>query len=921
MKNFFLHVSYFVLAIISQMSWAQSLCNGPNLLSNPSFELPVVPNGGGANNIVASVPGWTNRSTTTTSVNVVKPTGTPGQGGPTTAHHGDQYIDLQGDLAIMDQTITLPEAAQLAFSGNFANRGASLPAYAGGAIGIQILNTDLTIEYGSESNVLNAALGNNTWITISGLTSVLPAGNYVFRFYALTDYAHFDDFSLCYSSNAALACANRTVLKPQPGWTATASSSFNPSMQPGRAIDGSTRDAGAVETDTWSAGAGTGAGEHITFDYGSALNLVGIVYYPRTLVRQDIRRYTVQSSNDGTIFTDIQSGMFTLQNSFVGPGPTTILIGNPIEVNFVQPVSARYLRLVIRSAINDGTGGIAELLPIVCNTPSLQDISCINADLLNTGTDGTGNSLGTLDKFDNHWEVAFIPNQNASYVNNLPPLSVVDNATYVPAIITGNKIPGTWANSPFGNAQWISYTQTSRDANTTGIADGTSQNTYFFRYRFNLSDPYLLPAFKLKLNFLADNVTKNIYINGTGVAPQFNLPGGGFALVNQTQTSLSQNWQIGQNEIIVQLYSQPSLAGFLGQNITSCPGIDFGDAPASFNVSRTTFGAGHIVETDQLGTVTLKLGNLVDAEADGIASTGMSDNNTGENDEDGVSAFPQIPGGVNPAITNYTVNVAVSNVTGLTANLCGWIDWNNNGVFDVSEAACTTVPNNATTAQLVWASAVYIGTNGGTTYARFRITTDALSSPNGAASNGEVEDYFVNLVPLPVKLYAFEVNKQENQAALTWMTTEETQSDRFEVEHSLNGTSWNLIATVKSNGESTTQQRYSFVDIAPAKGNNLYRLKMIDNDGTYAYSRIRNIDFNGIEASVYPNPAADKLYIQNYESVRNITFVNISGKKVLISNKASANGLDISTLPAGMYLVTVLRENGSKTSTRVLITK
>lgn len=921
MKKFVLNVSFLGLMLLSASGWSQSVCNGPNLLVNPSFEQPVVPNGNGANNIVASVPGWTNLSTTTTSVNVVRPTGT-GTIGPSSAHDGDQYIDLQGATGIMQQTFTISQPVQLAFSGNFANRGVNLAGYTGGAIAIQILSEDLSIQYAAVASTLTAASGNGTWITLNGLTSVLQPGTYIYRFFARTDFAHYDDFSLCVATNAAQACLARTVLKPQPGWSATASSSFA-GMPASKAIDGSIRDISGTETDTWAAAFGTSAGEYITFDYGTAQNLVGFVYYPRTLVNEDIRNYTVQFSNDGTTFTDIQSGTMARQTVFetAATPPVEVRVGNPIEVNFVTAVSARYLRLVARSVEGGNIAAIAELLPIVCGAQPVDDISCVNADLLNTGTNATGNGLGTLNRFDANWEVMFVPKAGATYTNTLPLLSSVANPTYVPAIITGNKIPNTWANSPFGNAQWISYTQSSRDANVTAFADGASQNSYFFRYRFNLTDPYLLPAFKLRLNFLADNVTKNIYINGNGLAPQFGLPGGGFQLNNQTQTSLNQHWKLGENEIIVQLYSQPSLAGFLGQNITTCPGLDFGDAPATYNVSRTSFGAGHIVETDQSGNVILKLGSLIDSESDGVASTGTSDNTSGQNDEDGVTTFPGIPAGVNPAITNYTVNVAVANITGATANLCGWIDWDNNGVFDAGESVCTTVPNNATSAQLVWPTAVFNGQIGGSTYARFRITTDALSSPNGAASNGEVEDYLITFGPLPVKLSSFDAVKRENAAALNWATTEETQSDRFEIEHSLDGKLWNKIGSVKSNGESTSVKRYSYVDNAPAKGANLYRLKMVDTDGTFAYSRIRNLQFDGIEPSVYPNPVSDKLFIHKVDEVRRVTVYDAAGKKVIELNRISAGGVDISKLAAGVYVVTIRRNDGSEDSSKVLVVK
>ena len=127
------------------------------------------------------------------------------------------------------------------------------------------------------------------------------------------------------------------------------------------------------------------------------------------------------------------------------------------------------------------------------------------------------------------------------------------------------------------------------------------------------------------------------------------------------------------------------------------------------------------------------------------------------------TAFLQIPGGSSTSVTNYTVTIATANSTGTTANLCGWIDWNGNGTFDASEAVCTTVASGITSATLTWPSATLGGSLGTTgVYARFRITTDALtgSNPTGIASNGEVEDYFIPfLTPLPVTLLFIHCNR------------------------------------------------------------------------------------------------------------------------------------------------------------------
>ena len=739
---------FFLFSFLNREAIAQ--CVGPNLLTNPSFESPVVTNLNGAANVMGSIPGWQNYSDGAgLGLNIVRPNGSAGADAPDNAADGSQYLDLFGATSMMQQSFTLTAPAMLAFSGSFSNRGAGVyPAYAPGEAGVQIINAQNQV-VATNSIFTTASIGNKVWLTNSGLTSLLPAGTYRFEFFSRTDYMNYDNMSVCVVSNAATACASRSVLKPQPGWSATASGSIV-GWTPDKAIDGS-----VAEGNGWHTAGASGVGSYITFDYGTPKNLVGFVYYPRIATSQDINGYTIQTSNDGVTFTTLQTGTMGKQSPSNVPPYN---VGNPLEVNFTTGVTARYMRLVINSLHSGGNGAasIMELLPIVCETPTLPTISCTNANLLNTGTNISGTGLGIYDQLDANWEVAWVPNNTAATY------ATVSNATFTPAVV-GNKVPTGWAFSPFGNAEWISYSILAGDPTAIGVP-----NDYFFRYRFTISDPYLLSVFKLKLNFLADNEVENVYINGVGQAPQLNLPQAngnysysGFFLANQATTTLSNNWQLGTNEIVVHVKSFPGFNGFMGQNIVSCPGLDYGDAPASYNVSRTTSGAGHIIETNANGIVTLKLGNLVDAEADGVASvSATSDNTTGQNDEDGVSLFPTIQGTNNLSLTNYTVTVALNNSTGATANLCGWIDWNNNGTFDAGESICVTVPNGATSAQLIWPSVTLTGVTGGTTdtYARFRITTDALASnsANGAASNGEVEDYFIPfcIIPAPTATLA-----------------------------------------------------------------------------------------------------------------------------------------------------------------------
>jgi hypothetical protein len=135
------------------------------------------------------------------------------------------------------------------------------------------------------------------------------------------------------------------------------------------------------------------------------------------------------------------------------------------------------------------------------------------------------------------------------------------------------------------------------------------------------------------------------------------------------------------------------------------------------------------------------LGSLLDVELNGVpataGATATGDDQAGVDDEDAITTFPVL----NTGVSSYTLTLAVSNTTGATANLKGWIDFNKNGVFDASEGATATVANGATTATLTWSG--LSGLTTGNTYARFRIATLAseITNPTGAAADGEVEDY------------------------------------------------------------------------------------------------------------------------------------------------------------------------------------
>jgi len=177
-------------------------------------------------------------------------------------------------------------------------------------------------------------------------------------------------------------------------------------------------------------------------------------------------------------------------------------------------------------------------------------------------------------------------------------------------------------------------------------------------------------------------------------------------------------------------------------------GKDYGDAPDTTNGNglgdyTTTLANGGASHTILSG---LSIGSNIDEDNGTLYnSNATADDNNGSDDEDGVTVtnFKTDDG-------TYSVTVNVNNTTGSSANLLGWIDFNQDGIFQTTEAATTieTVAANsgATTQTLSWSS-VPSDIKAGNTYARFRLSTDTLTNASsiGALGNGEVEDYQVSV--------------------------------------------------------------------------------------------------------------------------------------------------------------------------------
>jgi len=177
--------------------------------------------------------------------------------------------------------------------------------------------------------------------------------------------------------------------------------------------------------------------------------------------------------------------------------------------------------------------------------------------------------------------------------------------------------------------------------------------------------------------------------------------------------------------------------------------------------------------------------------------------------------------------------------------------------------------------------------------------------------------------PLPVTLVSFKAEKEGNLVQLDWSTTEETNSDRFEVERSANGNNWQKIGVVRSHGESNVLRNYPFSDEVPLAGLNYYRLKMIDRDATYEYSRIVSAEFTGNWAAIYPNPSSGSFRINEKLNISSLEVTNISGQVIpshLYTIKED-NRVESEALAPGLYLIKIKQTNGTLSVHKLMVSK
>jgi len=181
----------------------------------------------------------------------------------------------------------------------------------------------------------------------------------------------------------------------------------------------------------------------------------------------------------------------------------------------------------------------------------------------------------------------------------------------------------------------------------------------------------------------------------------------------------------------------------------------------------------------------------------------------------------------------------------------------------------------------------------------------------------------------PIDLYTFGAQQNGLSVELLWSTASEKNASSFVVERKLSGTDkFDAVGEVKAIGNSSVINHYTLTDNTVNLGNTyVYRLKLVDGDGSYNYSNEVSVELEGAGGAltvgeISPNPVKDNSTLSiNLSESANMTveLYNSDGKLLNTLFNGTTSGLRDITINAGDYAsgaYTLVVRVGERTITR-----
>ena len=233
---------------------------------------------------------------------------------------------------------------------------------------------------------------------------------------------------------------------------------------------------------------------------------------------------------------------------------------------------------------------------------------------------------------------------------------------------------------------------------------------------------------------------------------------------------------------------------------------------------------------------------------------------------------------------------------------------------DGAQVASTT---GTSTAALTAPSFIGLGNNPCATGGVYTGALDDIICYNRVLSGAEVTNLYnaLNASALPLHWLSFTGLVKGQTIELKWEVEKSINNDHFEIEHSTDGIHFSLQGTRRDNESITTtggRLLYTFPDTRPASGANFYRIKQVDADGNYSYSKTIQVSLRGMQSGLYiqSNPVRNELVLMNSDQkmIKQLQVIDISGKIIkeqTVNSNNSSVLLNTHELKTGYYLLRV----------------
>jgi hypothetical protein len=226
------------------------------------------------------------------------------------------------------------------------------------------------------------------------------------------------------------------------------------------------------------------------------------------------------------------------------------------------------------------------------------------------------------------------------------------------------------------------------------------------------------------------------------------------------------------------------------------------------------------------------------------------------------------------------------------------------------------------------------GFAGNTTSFSYRVCDDGY--PPLCSNDATVLITFPSESMLPVSMIDFSgIYNDDGSVVLNWTTVFESNSERFDVERSVDGQKWQTAGTVKALGHSNSKHNYSIVDNVSrntaAKKDLYYRLKQVDVDGKVSVSRILIVRVYNTKTvktiSVTPNPARNDISVTlqlEEKSMMSMRILNNNGavmmQRIVKADQGTHSFIltGSSGLRAGLYVLEVIVNSKERMSVKLI---